>query len=367
MLLSKSMIEKLNITNYRNLENLELNLINKISVVIAPNSSGKTNLLEFIYFSIFGKSFKNLGKNVEIIGSINNYAKGSILWDSYIVEMLLAQDKSIVNRKHSVNGKRYTNNNLIYKFPLIVFAPQTVDLVSGEPSGRRKDLDDFLSIIDLDYSNSITRYRILLKNRNALLKKMSLNDDVSQLAYWTDEFIKEALIIHTKRRDFFSSIKNNFKKAADLIYQSDIYAIPIYIPFRYDMEDTKSYEETLRKCLTENVQKEIVVGKTLYGPHKDDYVFQANNKDLRYFGSRGQQRLSAFIFKIMQFQFIKDIKEVTPVFLIDDLFSELDESHRQNLSDFLIESNNQFIITSAEIKEIPEVILNKAQVILLKE
>ncbi|MEO6729247.1 MAG: hypothetical protein ABIM99_04965, partial [Candidatus Dojkabacteria bacterium] len=120
------------------------------------------------------------------------------------------------------------------------------------------------------------------------------------------------------------------------------------------------------KKYQENQEKEIIVGKTLYGIHKDDFAILMNGENLRFYGSRGQQRLGVLLFKLSQSDHYFSIKEIKPIFLVDDLMSELDDQNRLVASDLVSEARNQFILTSADEDEVPEKLRSVSNLISLK-
>lgn len=361
------MVEILDIQNYRNIGSLKSHLDGQANVLIAPNSSGKTNVLEAIHFMVFGTSFKPLKHNSEVIGKNGEYAKVLAYWNNYNLELVVSDVNSVIHRKFSIDQKRTPVKKIITKFPVLVFAPNSVDLISGEPGIRRQDLDEFLSIISPIYKDSIDRYKIILRNRNALLRQIREGrSGKSELIFWTDELVKSADKIFKFRKDFFLSLQDfvtQTAKSLEIFFKDNLYRNLklIYEPNIDVREDI--FTEVLLQKFAANQDKEIIVGKTLYGVHKDNYFLALNDQNMRYFGSRGQQRLATFLLKVAQLTYYTKQHDTYPLFLIDDLMSELDREHRIKLAEFLMKQQYQFLLTSAERFEVPDFLLDDANVI----
>jgi DNA replication and repair protein RecF len=363
------MLKKISITNYRNISQLDTELSPNSNLIIAPNSSGKTNFLESIYYSISGSSFHPILNNAEIIGPDAEYCKIEAEWHSDQLEFVASNTNNHLSRKFSINKKRYPINKVMQKFPVVIFAPNSVDLVSGEPSARRNDLDSYLSMINPDYKNFIERYKTLLKNRNALIKQIRDGRSArSELDYWTEELVKYADHIYSLRRDFFNSIQSFITQTAqslEIFLHDNLYQ-NLEINFVPNIDSSvEEFKATLSQKFQENREKEIIVGKTLYGIHKDDYYLSLNGKNVRYFGSRGQQRLAAFLIKASQFRYFKNSFDRVPLFLIDDLMSELDKQHRNRIGEYLLAQQFQFVLTSAEKFEISESLFTNSTLLSL--
>ncbi len=358
-----SMLKKVTLTNYRNLFDINATIDKKSSLIIAPNASGKTNFLESIYYTIFNSSFRPVLNKSEIIGSLGVFAKTKLEFDKNTVELVISQVNGSIKKKMMMNGKSVSSTKLIAEYPIIIFAPNSVDLVSGEPSIRRADLNDFLSMVNPIYKNSISRYEVILKNRNALIKQVRENlAERKELVYWTENLVEEASIIYAIRKEFFETIYPFISEAIKMVGLFNREYNELSVVYKPNLE-SENFKETLLNKYLDNIEKEIIVGKTLYGVHKDDYVLELKQNNLRYFGSRGQQRLATMLFKIAQIEFYFSKFNKYPLFLIDDLMSELDVENRAKTSEFLMNSKIQFILTTADVKEVPATILDKSKLI----
>jgi len=344
-------LQSISLTNYRNL-NLDLSIANR-NLIVAPNGTGKSNFLESIYVSSLGKSFRPVDSYADLLGPNGNFAKVSSTYAQHQLELVISNTDKL-QRKFILDGKQRPLSKVIGQFPVLIFAPHAVDLALGEPHTRRDDLDDFISLAQPEYHTKLHSYLQILKHRNALLK--SIREGFSQnseLEFWNQELISLANFIVQQRHKFFQEIGEFITAVAIQIYREDKAEFMItYQP--NTTEDIENYAEILNQKLVQNSFKEIAVGKTLYGPHKDDYTLSLSKQNLRYLGSRGQQRLAVFIWKLAQHRYLLSLTEQNALILIDDLMSELDQHHRENVAEYLLQSDFQFILTGAEKHDIPK-------------
>lgn len=358
------MLETVSIQNYRNLKDLNIPISEKINLIIASNGSGKTNFLEVVYYSIFGESFRPLENNFELLGLKDSPLKISLKFDLEKLDVVINNNQ----RKFILNNKKVFLSKLPQRFPVILFAPQSVDLVSREPGLRRQDMDHFLSIIDKNYKDLISRYKQILKNRNSLIKMIRENRARREdLQFWTDKMIDTSDQIFQIRIKFFEEIKLEMRKTIDLLGadlgDDSFNSLDINYISSLGEVNIENFSTRLADKFGENIDKEIVVGKTLYGIHKDDFQVTLRESNLRYFGSRGQQRIGILLFKLAEAFYIKKLFEKMPLILLDDLMSELDNDNREKIATILLKLDAQIVMTTADENEIPVKLKNAAQLI----
>lgn len=358
------MISHVSLYNYRNL-NTQVPISDLGNVLIDTNGAGKSNFLESIYLSISGTPYRDFSTIAETVGPSDTFARVQLTFDNTQLQ-IVTQSSPQTTRRFSVNGKQRIWSTLIGKFPGILFAPQSVDIVNSEPSLRRRDLDQFLSIVDKDYATNIQKYQKLLRNRNAVLKNVRENkSNITELDYWTQELLLTGIKIFQSRIDFFEHIKPYMSNIwMELISGLQNPFTIIYKPHS-DLE-IDTYVTRLQQKYVDNQNKEIAAGQTLYGPHKDDYILMIGDKNLRYFGSRGQQRLGALIWKLAQRDYTQNISDHHVLLLLDDIMSELDSVHRTLVGDFLLNNELQFILTGADENDIPVELLRRAKRLKLR-
>jgi len=358
------MIKSIGLKNYRNLQDFFSNIQEKGNYIIASNGRGKTNILESIYYSIFGKSFRNIGSFSEIIGPQDNYTKTILQSDTFVLELILGKSKNNTTQKKLLfNNKKIYVNKVKRIFPVILFAPNSVDLISGEPSARRSDLNDFLTIYSETYEKALENYQNLIKKKNFLLKNSSpKNRHIIRIL--NEKLCDSGTILVKEREAFFSKLTPFILEAGEQFSVLTKGVYPVTVKYLPNIA-IKNFKEEFSNLLEKNLEKELLVGKTLYGPHKDDFEINIKNGSLRFLGSRGQQRLGAFLIKIAQINYLKNNLNLYPLFLIDDLMSELDKTNREAVGKYLQNLQINFILTSAEKNEIPENIRKTSSEILI--
>ena len=351
------MLNHLVIKNYRNIPNLSTPILDGGNIIIAPNGSGKTNALESIYYSVLGESFKPMESSSEVIGPGKEFAKVSTKWSNDSLDVTISNNEKLI-RNFQLNTKKTLISKVSPRFPIILFAPHTVDLVIGEPQIRRSDLNAFLSILNPEYKKVLTKYNTVLKNRNAVIKQIRDGRvPEKMLDFWTEKLVENATQIYDYRVDFFERIKSFFLDAQMVLFGLENFTLNIkYIP---NLEPVDSdFKSSLVQKFANNRSKEIIVGKTLYGVHKDDYNILLNEQNLKFKGSRGQQRIGISVLKFAELLLYFERYNIYPLLLLDDIMSELDDVNRSKIAGYLLEKKLQFILTSAEQKEIPAILQN---------
>jgi DNA replication and repair protein RecF len=344
------MLQTVQLSNYRNL-NLECSL-EKANLLIAPNGSGKSNLLEAIYFSNYGRPFRTILNLEELIGPAESFARADFVWQSGELTLNISQTDK-VERRFIVLGKRQKLSTIVGKRNVVLFAPTTINLVLGEPAVRRDDLDDYLGVLQPDYAIALEAYQNALKNRNAVIKMLADNKPAErEFAHFTKVLVEQAAIIYQIRTEFFINIAPYIATVGDKLFAADE-GFSFTVSYLPNFTPEFDFATELQAKFAANAQKEIIVGKTLYGVHKDDYIFRSKTADLRYRGSRGQQRLAGLAFKLAQLHLLQQTNNAESLILLDDLMSELDSSHRHNCAHYLLEQATQFILTSAEESDVP--------------
>ncbi|MDD3647430.1 MAG: DNA replication and repair protein RecF [Candidatus Dojkabacteria bacterium] len=370
-------LRSLRLQNFRNLDGT-YQLSKGLNIIIAPNGKGKTNFLEAIVFISRGKSFKT---NNEILTVKNDFSDkapfkfaridaeiedglGNTLKKELVLEV---RSEESIRKTLIVNFSKTTLGKFDDTFHAIIFSPNTVDLVIGSPQIRRKDLDDFLSVVDEEYFLLISEYRKVLRQRNKVLERLLVrkgND--RELDFWDEKMLVIGSRIILKRAEFFRDIKEQVSKYAFRLFNLHGAELSIIYESKFLAKvDEKNIYNLFKNKLIANKKKEIWAGKSLYGPQRDDFSFYLNNLNVKDMGSRGQQRLCAYIYKVAQKEHMKKFKNVEPVFLLDDLFSELDVHVRAKIIDFVLESNAQVVLTALSRDEVNDKLLDKAEFIKL--
>lgn len=322
-------VNSVNIKNFRNISDLSFIADNGVNVIYGENAQGKTNILESIWLFTGCKSFRG-AKDNELIKFNEDFAKiNLVFYDNSREkksEIVIADKKKTA----SLNGVSLRSSaELIGSFYAVIFSPVHLSLIKDGPSARRRFLDTALCQLKPSYAEYLSGYKRALIQRNALLKDLHLNSQLydlidtwdEQLARYSACVIKERLqyidLLSEYSKSIYSGIsenKENFsvyysRKVNKDLSVKDIYLIEI---------------ENLKK-----MRKEDIIAKTTtIGPHRDDLEILINNVSARSYGSQGQQRSCALALKLGESEIIKKVTGETPVALLDDVMSELDEKRQ---------------------------------------
>ncbi len=351
-------IEKLKLKNYRNYNELEINFDKNINIIYGNNAEGKTNLLESIYMCSASKSHKNSKEN-EIIKFDESEAHIKIFIKkendkNIVIDIQLNKDKKkgIAINKVKINK----TSEFLGTFNAIMFAPEDLNIIKEGPSIRRKFLDLEICQIDKLYVNSLNNYNKTLNQRNALLKDINLTspankkDLIEMLDIYDEKLVEYGTEIIIKR-------KKNIEKLAELIkdihYKISDDKEELIIDYENDVWASYASPEEIKRVFIKKIKeyREIDIKNqyTGIGPHRDDISFKIDDNDIRKFGSQGQKKTAAISLKLAELQIVRENINETPVLLLDDVFSELDETRQKLLVSNL--KNIQTIITCTGIKK----------------
>ena len=344
-------LKLLRLKNFRNYLEKEFSFSEATTLVVGPNTVGKTNLLEAIYLLATGKSFR-AGLESEMIGYESEIAriKGRIIKDEKTdLEIVLTRGEvageKVAKKKYFVNGVGRRMVDFVGNLRATYFRPEDLELVTDSPSSRRKYLDAVLEQVDKEYARSVLSYEKGLRQRNKLLERIrDEGEPRSQLLFWDQLLIKNGDYITRKREEYISFI-NRLSLSG----------------FGYQLEYDKSLISPAR--LEEYASEEVAAGSTLVGPHRDDFVFNLEGRNLHAFGSRGEQRLGVLWLKLGELEFIAQAGDERPILLLDDIFSELDEGHRNLVLDII--PAQQTIITTTDLELIESKYRAKMDVVKL--
>jgi DNA replication and repair protein RecF len=360
-------IGKIRLQDFRNFKSKILEFSDATTVIVGPNASGKTNILESLFLLSTGRSSKARIEEEMIsydkeIARVKGKTESGVLLEVVLTRGLIdvgnGHPERVARKKLYVNGVAKRLIDFAGNFKVVLFGPQDLDLVTESPSLRRKFLDGALSQIDREYRRSILSYDKGLRQRNRLLWRIREEGiNRSQLLFWNQLLIRNGDYISNKREEFIDYVNNR----------------PSLQNTRYQLTYDKSVISEGR--LDQYKEEEAAAATTLVGPHRDDFVFKilnakkANTKfqtrELAIYGSRGEQRMGVLWLKMAELDYIGkcfaldstpsvDLSSLTirrsldyrPTLLLDDIFSELDREHRDIVME--ITDKQQTIITTAD-------------------
>ncbi|MCL1808649.1 MAG: DNA replication/repair protein RecF [Clostridiales bacterium] len=330
-------IREVEIVNFRNYKEEKIKFHEKLNVFTGGNAQGKTNILESIYISSMGRSFRS-GKDSEMIKIGESFCKSKVValrgGEEITVEIAITSKEKGVKIN---NAKIKKSSELAENVLIVVFSPEDLRIVQGDPERRRRFMDRELSQIKPSYYSDLSSYKRVLTQRNALLKDRNANK--VDFEVWDEKMVDHGSRIIKKREIFVDKINTISGKIHSEITNGKESLKVLY--------DCSVSPDSFLDALKDNFKKDILRGNTETGPHRDDLEIRANGMDIRRFGSQGQQRTAALSLKLAEINIIKEETGESPVLLLDDVLSELD-GERQN---FLIKSlkNVQIFLTAAEI------------------
>lgn len=342
-------IVELELNNFRNYEKLALNLSPKLNIFIGENASGKTNLLESVYYLGVGKSFKT-SKDKELVkwGESSAYLKIVIekKYRTHTIEMQIdekGQKKIIINKIPITKI-----GELIGVLKVVLFSPEEMKFIKETPLERRRFMDISLSQQDKNYYYNLVQYNKILGQRNKLLKDYYGSKGIEKmLEIWDNELSKKAVLIADKREKFLKDLEviasNKMLELTD--GKEDV---KLFYETRVNTSSNSPVEEFLQ-VLKDDREKDLKLTYTSSGVHRDDLRIEVNGVDVRKYGSQGQQRSTALALKLAEIDLFYEKTGESPILLLDDVLSELDKSRREQL--IKIASKEQTIITATEYEE----------------
>ncbi len=360
-------IKSLKLLNFRNYKELNLDFFEGINIFIGENGVGKTNILEAIYVLSLTKS-NRYGTNLDLINHQEESTSliGEVDYLDYLKRYQVDISKN--SKKVYINNqeiKRITD--YISNFCVTTFMPSDIDIIKGSPSTRRNLLNIQIGELYNNYLKYVNEYNSLLKIRNDYLKKLNINGnmDFKYLEVIDQKMIEISLKIYYFRYFYVSEINKIipvvFKKITNISNLQLEYVNNLNLE-NYDEEKIK---DLLKNKFKKNLNKEIILGMTLNGVHRDDLIFKINSYDAKIYASEGQQKMIVIAYKISELLLFKKIKKEYPVLLLDDVFSEIDVKKRNNIIKYL-KSDIQVIITTNDILNIDKSLVDEAKIFKIK-
>lgn len=334
--------------NFRSYSQKLLDFDPKVNLIIGPNGSGKTNILESIYFLSSGKSFRASALS-QLLAWEQSFAtvRAKLIKNQNESELEVQLVKSengtsSVSRNFLIEKVKKSRKIYLDAFQAVVFHPEDIRLVTGSPSRRREFLDEIFTSFQWRYASALTQYHKALKHRNELLDLIRLGKALkTELFYWDQSLVKNDAILHEFRQQFIRHLNSFFSSHPD----SQIKTIYLnYCPSILSLEK-----------LENNYSLDLARGHTQSGAHRDDFsfdnnIFPGDNKDLANWGSRGQQRLAVLALRLGQIDYLETTSKFRPVLLLDDIFSELDSEHQKLVTSIC--HRYQTIFTSSDPESI---------------
>lgn len=335
-------LQKLRLFNYKNYEELNLELGQKIYCFFGKNGSGKTNLLDAIYYLSFTKSSISASDGYVVRKEENQFlVKGDFKIDSLQHEVTCSFSG---NKKNvQANGQAYQKfSDHIGKFPVVLVAPQDIELIWDGSELRRRFFDSLISQLDRLYLEHLIAYTHQLKQRNSLLRLAEGSTiDRDLLASYDERLAISGNYIYKKRKSFVAEFLPVFREHYSFL--SDSPSEEVAIDYKSELDVLG-----LEKLLAKNIERDILLQRTTSGIHRDDFVFTLNRSELKRTGSQGQQKSFLIGLKLTEFEVIAENKQLKPILLLDDIFDKLDDFRIRKLMILVAQGKfGQLFITDA--------------------
>jgi len=342
--------------NYRNYLKEKVELNDNINLFIGENAQGKTNFIEAVYYLATGRTFRS-NKDLEIINWKKEYfrVQTKLLKENtdreFLIDIYFDRQG---NKKIKINGIKYKKvSDLFGLLQVIVFSPDDLNIIKGGPIERRKYIDLEICQLVSGYYNTLKNYYKVLRQRNNLLKEIKYNkQEAGLLEIWDEQLIDYGSKIIKNRIDFLKKLvplarKNQQeittgKENLEITYNSILIKNPA--------ADLNEIKNNFNNFINKNKYNEIKKGVTLFGPHRDDLIFYVNGKELKTYGSQGQQRTAVLSLKMAELRIFFDNSNDNPLLLLDDVMSELDDSRREFLIKVIRKNDIQTLITGVNLE-----------------
>ena len=320
-------IESVQLKNFRNYQNLTLDLDKGTNIFYGDNAQGKTNILESVYLCGTTKSHKG-SKDKEIIrfGEEEAHIRMHVAKDgiTYKIDMHLRKNKA---KGVAINGLPIKKARELFGIVnLVFFSPEDLNIIKNGPGERRRFLDLELCQLDQIYLTDLAGYNRIVNQRNRLLKDLFMNPSLKEtLDIWDMQMVQYGQKIIFKREQFVHELNEVIQDIHKNLSGGEEHLEVLYEP----SVEAEKFEETLKR----NRDKDTKMKMTSQGPHRDDLCFKVNGIDIRKYGSQGQQRTAALSLKLSEIYLVKEKIKDTPVLLLDDVLSELDSNRQTYLLD----------------------------------
>jgi DNA replication and repair protein RecF len=329
--------------NFRSHRDIKLNFSGNLNYIVGGNGQGKTSILEAIYYLCTTKGL-NSKSDSEVVRFSEKEFEVSGLFRDLTEDNIRIYYSSEENRKYCfINNKTISRHaELIGKFPVVVLTPSDHSITQGYPADRRKFIDSVISQASETYLGYLLDYNKILRQRSSLLYRIRERyAGLEELDAWTENLAKTGTEIIKHRISFLNDFNRFIFDSYKTIMEEN--EIPV-IQYNY-LEDYTEEDIEGRFCrlLNEKREEEIRRAQNLAGPHKDDFIFSINGYNLKTYGSQGQNKTFQVVLRFAEFFYLKDVTGKTPIFLLDDVFGELDAYRSSRISNYLRKVGQAFI------------------------
>jgi len=325
----------LRLYNFRNYSEQTLDFTKKIVCLSGANGSGKTNVLEAIYYLCFTKAYRSsLDKHNMRHGCTEMAIEG---W--FAENRIKCIIKQGVKKEIFINDKAYQKFSAhIGKFPAVIITPDDIHIINGYSPDRRKYFDLIISQTNAEYLQALIEYKKSLQQRNSFLKSSKgVLKDNDLLEIYNDSLVQNGSILFEGRKKFIQEYLPQLKKHFE---QISGHSEEINLEYQSQLS-----EQSFKDSLNENLQKDLILQRTSVGPHKDEYDFSLKEMSLKQSASQGQRKTFLFALKLAEYDYLLSKLDRSAILLLDDVFEKLDANRSQRLIDCILSKDTQVFIT----------------------
>ena len=332
-------VQSLKVKHIRSHAEYNIDFSPEVTIITGANGSGKTSLLEAIYLSLQGSSFR--GSDRELLKQDSPWWKiDVVLNDQQTRTIKFDPEKATSRKQFIIDSKTTARLPAKQKYPVVLFEPEDLRLLHGSPTRRRQFIDRFIGQLNPLYAPTLRKYERALKQRNNLLKNAYVQDD--ELFAWNIALAEHGAYVIEQRIAFIEQINQNLST----LYQ-DIAGTFDEVSIHYSHTFVGDIKQKLLNELHAHLEKDRYLGNTSVGPHRHDVIFNINNSPALSTASRGEARTIVLALKFLEVAIIEQLTGKPPIVLLDDVFSELDTKRQQALSERI--EGYQIIMTSTHV------------------
>ncbi|HWP81819.1 MAG TPA: DNA replication/repair protein RecF [Bacteroidota bacterium] len=343
-------LKAIHLRNFRNHSDSFFEAGGSVNVFVGLNGEGKTNILEAISFLCLTKGLYNSTDSSAVqIGKEGFTLDGQLLSGKDVAfDIRVEFNKTIPRKQTTVNKTKLDRlTDIVGRFPLVALSPEHGAITMGPPAERRKFVDGVISQANRSYLETLLEYRRILRHRNKLLLDRKFGSGGDPLEPWDNSLIQTGARIVERRSAFLCEFEPYIRSAyAQFAGDQELPALHYHPSVDIEKGDTAaSIEEKLRQALEEKAQEERRVASTLVGPHRDEIVLTLSGLEVRAYASQGQHKTFLVAMKIAEHRFLMERANESPILLLDDVFSELDEERSKRVLELIQEIGQTFITT----------------------
>ena len=348
-------IKSIHLTNFRNQQDYHLDF-SSVTILIGSNGIGKTNILEGVYLASTGRSWRT-SHDWEMTNWVSDFSRITVelekATNEHKLELFWQKGEKLI-KQLKINGVKHRLIDLLGVVPAVLFSPETIELLSGSPSARRRFLDVILSQTNRQYALNLLEYTKVLRERNKLLAHIKNHrSKPDELDFWDNKLVELGIYIVNMRQEaikcFNKSLSANYEKISGQ-------KLKLNLRYKNSVEP-----ERFGEILAASRQREIELGTTAYGPHRDDFLFILDKREVATFCSRGEFRSVILALKMAELDYLAYKVGEKPILLLDDIFSELDADRRMHLAKIV--EGQQTMITTTDLDHIEKGLRQRAKIV----